>query len=367
MQRKNEARWIESRQRWQINVQAEGERRTFTSSVPGTKGKVAAERKADEWLSSFLNSENTPAGKLMDGYVEAVKGRSTGAAYEQNEKFVRLYIKPVIGAKKMSRITAGDLQDVLDRCYSQKHLSAKTIKGVRGTISGWLKWCRMHKYSSLVAEGLSIPVGAAPSKRTILMPDALETLFAISTTTSHRKIKDEPYIWAFRFAVVTGLRPGEIVGLQNSDIKDNRYIIRRAINEDGKITSGKNDNARRSGELSEIANWILEQQRISLAQAGHLSKFVFPDEDGDYISQKKYYSHWKRYCAYHGIEEGTKPYELRHTFCSVNDEMPDGLKKRIMGHSKSMDTEGVYGHLKAGDLQRAAGYIDAAFSSYIKK
>ncbi len=46
--------------------------------------------------------------------------------------------------------------------------------------------------------------------------------------------------------------------------------------------------------------------------------------------------------------------------------MPDGLKKMVMGHSKSMDTEGVYGHEKRDDRQRAAAYIDETFAKYAK-
>lgn len=46
--------------------------------------------------------------------------------------------------------------------------------------------------------------------------------------------------------------------------------------------------------------------------------------------------------------------------------MPEALKKMIMGHSKSMDTEGVYGHEKQGDRAKAAGYIDASFAPYVK-
>jgi hypothetical protein len=30
-----------------------------------------------------------------------------------------------------------------------------------------------------------------------------------------------------------------------------------------------------------------------------------------------------------------------------------------------MDTTGTYGHKKAGDLDKAAGYIDEAFSKYV--
>ena len=49
-ERKNEAVWTESRKRWQINVQVDGVRKTFTSSFPGRRGKADAERKADRWL-----------------------------------------------------------------------------------------------------------------------------------------------------------------------------------------------------------------------------------------------------------------------------------------------------------------------------
>ena len=48
--RTNEAAWLEKSGRWSIKVQRDGERKQFTSSKPGRKGKLEAERKADEWL-----------------------------------------------------------------------------------------------------------------------------------------------------------------------------------------------------------------------------------------------------------------------------------------------------------------------------
>lgn len=45
--------------------------------------------------------------------------------------------------------------------------------------------------------------------------------------------------------------------------------------------------------------------------------------------------------------------------------MPDGLKKKALGHSKNMDTEGVYGHIKAGDLERIAQYSDSVVKKII--
>ena len=377
MKRKNEAYWNASQQRWQINVQQDGVRKTFVSSKAlsqpkNKKGKLEAERKADKWLESRVTGENTRCSVLLDRYAEDVKSRTGTDNYIQVEKHVRLYIKPVIGTIKIGKLTPGDLQDVLNKAKSNrlrapgKELSKKTLQGLRTTIMAFLKYCRMHNYTTLFVEGLTIPSGAKRSHKTILQPDALTMLFTDDTTLYRGKKRKEPYIHAFRFAVLTGFRPGEIVGLMHKDISGSTYHIRRAINRHNEITDGKNQNAQRSGTLGELASHVLDQQAAYMRSRLIVSPYIFPAEDGAAMTQQTFYRHWKRYCASHGIEEGTTLYELRHTWCSVNDDMPDGLKKLVMGHSKSMDTNGVYGHKKKGDMERAASFADSAFAPYVK-
>lgn len=367
--RNTEAAWVESAQRWQVNVQCNGRRKTFVSSKPGRKGKLEAERKADAWLDKGMVDDAVKVKVLLDMFVEDKKTSNgeRSSSYRQTEQFVRLYIKPVIGDKRMSQLTAVDCQRVIDTAYRLHSLSRKTLMGVRSAIMSFLKWARMSRRTSLLVEGLTVPAGAAPSQRSILQPDALKTLFSEDTTLYRGKPKFEPYIWAFRFAVVTGFRPGELIALQHKNITGNRYRLTGAINIRGDRTHGKNDNARRSGELSAIAMSILNSQRLYLISNLVDSDYVFPDHIDPQrpMLEKNYYRHWKRYCAYHGITEGTTVYELRHTFCSINDEMPEGLKKMVMGHSKNMDTEGVYGHKKRGDDERAAAYIDKAMEQYL--
>lgn len=67
---------------------------------------------------------------------------------------------------------------------------------------------------------------------------------------------------------------------------------------------------------------------------------------------------------FNGIEK-TTPYEMRHTFVSMNKDMPEALKKLILGHSENMDTEGTYGHEMEGDLDRAASMMDDALARII--
>jgi integrase len=366
MQRKNEARWIESRQRWQINVQAEGERRTFTSSVPGSKGKIAAEKKADKWLSTGSVNENTKVTVLLDMFYESLKDRTAYGYYNAFNNFSGKYIKPIIGSKKIGRLTEGDIQDVIDKAYTNSKLAKKPLQNLRGFLSAFLKWCRKHKYTTLMPEEIIIPSSAKRSCKTILDVNSLEILFTVDMTEFRTVKQPDPFIWAYRFAVVSGLRPGELVGLRNADIKDGILSIGEAINDHNEVTQGKNENAKRAEKLSKIGLWILQQQADLLKQSGIISKYVFPDVDGDYIRQSRFRKRWKRYCIVNGIESAQTPYELRHTFVSVNDEMPDYLKKMVVGHSKNMDTTGTYGHKKAGDLDKAAGYIDEAFSKYVK-
>ena len=118
--------------------------------------------------------------------------------------------------------------------------------------------------------------------------------------------------------------------------------------------------------LSNTAAKILADQRTMLKRKGLVCPWVFPSREGGFAQQHDLCKYWKRLCAFHNIKEACTPHEIRHTFVSTMEDMPVGLKKMAMGHSKNMDTEGVYGHAKAGDMERAAAYIDATFDRILK-
>lgn len=72
----------------------------------------------------------------------------------------------------------------------------------------------------------------------------------------------------------------------------------------------------------------------------------------------------RRYCKYNGITVVT-PYELRHTFVSIAKKLPEGFVKTVIGHSKSMDTFGVYGHALTGDDEATTAALEDAFRSVL--
>ena len=368
-ERKNEAAWIESRQRWQINVQREGERRTFTSSIAGKKGKIASEKKADAWLQSGLRDGSARLGAVWAAYLArllALKTRES-TAYTQAEYFGRLYILPRLEHRRLNTITPQMWQDVIDNAYVEKHLSRKTLKGLRGAMTAFFRYCRKCELDlHYPPDTLTIPSDAAVGERTILTPADLGVLFSQDTILRYGKPVPCHYIHAWRFCVITGLRPGELIALRQEDIVDGVLTVRGAVNVFGRQTRGKNANALRRFVLPAEAQAVLQDQRAYLRTAGILSPWIFPARDGGVSSEKSLYGQWQTYSRQHNLSV-TSLYELRHTMVSLNAAVPDALLKPMVGHSANMDTRGIYGHAIAEYQQETAQLVDTALRRILQE
>lgn len=165
-------------------------------------------------------------------------------------------------------------------------------------------------------------------------------------------------IYAYRLQTVTGLRPGEIRGLTWDDvvIKRNVLTIRRSVNRYDEITQGKNENAVRCFSLNSISAGILRQQR---------ALFLPGDEVFPITSTANYWARLKRYCESNGLD-AVSPYELRHTFVSAVKNLPEGQIKAMVGHSRDMDTFGIYGHDFEGDQKNAGAAVEGVFRQILK-
>ena len=373
--RKNEARWIESRCRWQINVQKDGQRKTFTSTITGKKGKIACEKKADLWLSSNTVTSNIRLEKMWQQYLEHLKpdenGKSANGSGYAN--FIKLqsignnHILPNLKTKKLCNITQADWQACIDKAY-KKGLSKKTLKNIRGKITVFYNFAADNGIALQPLRQLKIHEAAPVKGKRILQPAELHTLFTEDTVTIYGKEAECFYIHAFRFLVLTGLRRGELCGLMRSDISgENSDIIHinRSINEYKIETTCKNENARRWFILPLLAQKELQAQQQLLRKGGIISPYLFPNEYGECLDPKELYRHWKRYREQHRIS--CSLHELRHTMISLNKStVPPALLKQVVGHSAAMDTFGIYGHEVDGEKQLATNIINQTLQNYIK-
>ena len=87
--RTNTAVWLPNQNRWQIKVQKDGVRRTFTSTKPGRTGQREANRKADAWLDEGIRSTTKRCADVWAEYMISVKATGGTSNIEQVEKFGR--------------------------------------------------------------------------------------------------------------------------------------------------------------------------------------------------------------------------------------------------------------------------------------
>lgn len=350
--RENEAHWEPTQNRWRITEQRDGQRKSFTSYTPGRKGKAEAERKADAWLRDGDPEREMVFDELAKSYLDHIR-TANGTAHKNRQKAtIRLYL-PWNG-RRVSSLTQLDYQDAIDAAVEgrEKPLSARTCKHIRSTIHSLYIHARKMNVKMREPVGLTIPAAATKGKRRILSKEDLKKLFA----------DDGYFAPVFQFIVLTGLRPGEICGLVNTDLKGNVLTISRARNVAGETTAGKNENARRTIILPPLAISALKSHR----RRRKVSQWLFCSKNGSQLDEKALYNAWLRLEKRLSIDH-ISLYELRHTMISmVKDDVPLPMLKQVVGHSGSMDTLGVYGHETADEAQAAADLISGVFDDILK-
>ncbi|MBR3463351.1 MAG: site-specific integrase [Clostridiales bacterium] len=349
----NSPRW--DGRRWIVQEQKDGKRHTFTSSVPGAKGRKEAIKKYEKWYfgeASGEKSVNTVSREFLDD-VKARRGEDS-EAFTQYERYIRLYIAPVVGQKKICKVTLREWQSLINEARGRnKPLSEKSLKSLRGIIMQIIRFGYEDYQCDLLRGKLYIPKGHFKKEKEVLQKNDV------------RRLLEPSELWyynLFVFLLVTGMRPGEALGLRLSDIDFNSssVTIRRAVNARGQITDGKNENARRMIPIDGLASSILRKTIRRNQEKNLRTEWIFCSPDGSKGNQSTMRNHWKILKDERQLP-GTV-YSLRHTFITMmKNVMPEQMIKDICGHSISMDTFGTYGHITDNESREAAQIINLTF------
>ena len=388
--RKAKAKWKADTKRWQVDVRKGGIRRSCYSTISAAD----AEKKAAKWdgtppvkkekkqPETVVGSEAwamqmlTPPETVNEAYERWLHNELQCNTSESNWRAVdsryRNWVKYVIGSLPLDAVRNGHIKKVMDdafynrkapevlvqrKCTKGEHMSRKALKNLRGDLSALFKYCLEYEWVSFVPV-IHIDRRAEAVGKTILQKADLDVLFSSERTTIDGQETSDPYIYAYRLQVLTGLRPGELFGLEWADIRSDYIKVDRSINTLGQVTTGKNRNARRLVPLCSGAKEALLKQ---WQRTGRKGGKVFEILNGEHYCKRL-----KRYCEFNGITVVT-PYELRHTFISMTKGLPPEMVKDMVGHSESMDTYGVYGHHVDGSEVVMAGMLDDAFAAVSKQ
>ena len=354
--------WVKNKSQWVVRVQKNGVRRSFTSTTPGNKGRKEVLKKLADF-ESFGDNARLIVDTAYDRYLEEVEAKhGKKETYRQIEVYGRLYIKPAIGKIQVKDITLYDLQRIINTAKPKRSnvdtLSKKSLKNLRACLTGFMKYCVNNYYCDPLRGELYIPVGHPTIGKDILQPDDIRKLFEPS---------DLWWYNCFLTMLLCGLRPGEALAIKRNDIQGSVLYVNRAINGSNEITRGKNKNAHRAVPMPELACRIIQDTIKRNDELGLNTEWVFCGYNGEAGNQCALRRQWVKLKQERGFDDRIKLYSLRHTYVSIvsaQSMISEGNLKQILGHSKSMDTFGVYGHRVDNELENTASVIDLTFGKY---
>jgi integrase len=176
------------------------------------------------------------------------------------------------------------------------------------------------------------------------------------------------------FAVMTGLRRGEVLGLrwQDVDFKHGIIQIRQTVQQVKKeifFKQPKSNRSRRPVTIPSIAMETLKkhkaaqaEQRLALGAVYQDNGLVFARDDGAVWSPDAFTSAYRSAVA---LKLGKKVrfHDLRHSHAS--QLLKEGIHPKVvserLGHSSISITMDIYSHVLPGMQEEAASKIDSAF------
>lgn len=309
------------------------------------------------WLQTWVNE-----------YTSDVKD-STRTSYRQH---LENHIIPALGAVKLSELTPAACQKFINDLTREKGLSAKTVKNVHGVLHHALKQAVRLGYMRLnPAEACSLPRIEKAKIEPLDAPEIKQLLGALG---------DDVYSDVLRVDLFTGMREGEILGLQWSCIDFDRGTITiekqlsrpRVKGEVYRFTSLKNDKPR-IVQPAPFVMQILKRQRKRQAEqrirAGAnwddrgFPDLVFTNEEGKFLNYTIVLRHLKNALKAAGLPE-KRFHDLRHTYAVTSLQAGDDVKtvQENLGHYTAAFTLDQYGHvtetMKQASAQRMEAFID---------
>ena len=303
-----------------------------------------------EWLDRWLAEYK--AGTVRPGTLKSYRC------------YIEYYIKPQLGDKQISLISQQDIQRMYRRLKTEgrirehpemgHHLSDSMVRHIHSTLHAALKDAvQAHVIPRNPTEGTTAPKPNYRPKR-ILTRAELDAFLEVVE-------QDEVWRDFFQTELMTGLRRGEICGLQWSDFDEESGTLKvcRTLHgqRKGEYTVGETKTGKgiRTIILPKTVADILRRRK-----ADTISQWIFPDpvKPEDPVNPGSAYLHMKTLLRRAGLPS-IRFHDLRHTFASllINQDVPLINVSNFLGHSDLSTTANIYAHLDKASKQASAAVI----------
>jgi len=298
---------------------------------PVTDGSIRLGRFLQEWLTTTIEPNCLSV--------------NTAASYRG---IVERHLIPALGKKRLRDLTVLDVDHQLHQKY-EAGLSSSTVQRIRMIL---IKALRHAERRDLVYRNVAALTDLRRATRRegrSLTPEQARKLLAASN--------EHPLGIIVKLGLYLGLRPGEVLALQWSDIdfEERTLMVRRSLKRENNQlrfgppkTNGSNRTLKMSKELaSALRRHDGEQQRqkIVAGELWHDFDLVTATEIGTPVDPSNSRRALNEFCEHAGIGHWS-PNELRHSFASLMSLSGAPMEEvaDAMGHVDTRMTSQVYRH-----------------------
>lgn len=312
-----------------------------------SKDEDKAREKLDKLLRGDNEAEqNTTVSNLLDQWLGFAAPNLKTATIKRYKEVIRLHIKPAIGRRKLSSLTAYDVQRQYSDWLSQG-ISPNTIYACHTVLSG--AFGRAAKWQ-LISTNIIRDVDTPKLPHTeIEVFEDWEAQAILSAAKGTR------YEAAVILALSCGMRGGEIFSTQPGDYTRNAgtlAIRRTLVNNGTEIGTPKSKNSKRTIQLPRIAVEALEHTDLS-------GTWLFPSKAGTTL----FYHNWIRLHWRSMLQRANVSYRnfhvCRHYVCStlLSQGLPIPSIAKFLGDTEQTILR-TYNHLMPNQMQAVATAID---------
>ena len=314
----------------------------------------------------YRKEENITFDKWFNTWISTYKTNCKESTLYEYKCSYECYIKPEFGERKLKLLQAEQLQKFINNMANE--YSATVVKECKHLLDGALKQAyKQRKINRNPMEYVTMPKTKEPKKKGALSADQQQAFLNEAGSSKYYRL--------YKLATLTGMRIGEITGLQWSDVDfKNReihithtmsYIPKRGLY----LDTPKSKTSIRTIPMIESAYILLKEQRKNQQQqklAG-IENLVFTTQLGTGIQDTNIRRDMRKICdnlTDLGINRHDCTFHtLRHCFatrCIENGMEPKTLQT-ILGHATLAMTMDLYcdvmEHTKKEAMQRIANAL----------
>jgi integrase len=329
-------------------------RRIEKSMILGTKAEFPTRRLAARRLEVLLARINAPSYRpvrvatlraFAERWKEEVLAQQKPSSRLAGESHLRLYILPELGEMNLDQVGRENQQVFATRL--SKKMARKTVMNVLGTLSSMLNKAKQWGYVSELVEFDKLALPEA----------SIGTVARFFSADDARKIIEaapEPFCTMFAVLAMTGIRAGELLGLQVEDLDfERRLIFIRRSAWYGRIQTLKSKASQGALPMPEpLADMLKGYLKTWTPNALRL---LFANQIGRPMSANKVVQRklWPILDKLNIPRCGLHAFRHTHSSLLVDGGAPVSVAQAQLRHADPRITLGIYSHV-VGNSQREA-------------